>query len=101
MPLSLTECPFFWKLQQIWLVDEEILFEFTPLKTVELNPNLLAYEVEDPGDDAIAEFCFYNRMLDFNVYSLQQHFDAIYITLKYDLKDIIREHIVGQNPLHI
>lgn len=92
--------PTFGKLQQIWLVDKEILFEFKPLTTVEFDPNLMAYQVYDLGDDALSELCFYNRMLDFNVYSLQRHSDAVYIPLKYDLRDIIREHIVGENPLH-
>jgi hypothetical protein len=60
----------------------------------------MAYEVYDHGNDALSELCFYSRMLDFNVYALQRHSEAVYITLKYDLRDIIREHIIGENPLH-
>ena len=51
--------PTFGKLLQIWLIDNEVIFEFTPFKTVEFNHNLLAYEVEDPGDKASTKFCFY------------------------------------------
>lgn len=65
--------PTFGKLQQILLVDEEILFEYSPLTTIEFNHNFMTYEVYDHGDDALSELCFYSRMLDFNVYALQRH----------------------------
>lgn len=40
--------PVFGKLECIWLADEEILFEYTPFRTVEFDVNLMAYEVEEP-----------------------------------------------------
>ena len=92
--------PIFGRLQQIWMADEEIIFEFTPLRTVQFDENLLSYEVYDPGDGVPTEFCFYNCMLDYNLYSLQEQLGSAFIPLKYDLRDLISLHVVGENPLH-
>ena len=92
--------PIFGRLQQIWMADEEIIFEFTPLRTVQFDDNLLSYEVDDPGDGVPTEFCFYNCMLDYNLYSLQEQHGTAFIPLKYDLRDLISLHVVGENPLH-
>lgn len=91
--------PLFGQLENIWLANEQIIFEFTPLKTLEFCSSLMAYKVKRI-DFSSTEFCFYNRMLDFNIYSLAKLNDGLYITLKYDLKDIIELHIIGDNPLH-
>ena len=82
------------------MTDEEIIFEFTPLRTVQYDENLLSYEVDDPGDGVPAEFYFYNCVLDYNLYSLQEQLGTAFIPLKYDLNDLISLHVVGENPLH-
>ncbi|XP_028409387.1 uncharacterized protein LOC114531989 isoform X2 [Dendronephthya gigantea] len=92
--------PEFGRIQRIWLADEDTIFEYTPLKTVEFNDGLLSYEVEDPGDGVPTKFCLYASMLDFNVYSTLKQFDSTFIPTKYDLRDLIRLHVVGENPLH-
>ena len=42
------------------------------------------------------KFCLYSRMQDFNIYSLVEIDSELYITLKYDLRDIIEQHVVGE-----
>jgi hypothetical protein len=39
-------------------------------------------------------------MLEFNIYSVGKVNSGLYISLKYDLKEIIEQHIVGDKPLH-
>ena len=95
-----TKLPLFGKLGNIWLADEEVLFEYMPLTTVEFDMEFMAYKVEEPLAAMAMDFCFYKKLLDFNVYSLQEQNDSLYIPLKYDLRDIIQQHIVGDNPLH-
>ena len=92
--------PAFGRIQRIWLADEEAIFEYTPLRTVEFNDGFMSYEVKDPGDGVPTEFCLYTSMLDFNVYSILKQFDATFIPIKYNLRDLIRLHVVGENPLH-
>ena len=92
--------PVFVKLENIWFLDEEIIFEFSPLETLGFDGNLIAYKVAEPLPDDVTKFCHFKRLLDYNVYSLQKLTNGLYIPLKYDLRDIIREHIVGDNPLH-
>ena len=96
----ITRMPVFGRLQRIWLVDDEIIFEIIQLKTVQFNPNLLAYEVDDPGDGVPTRFVLYKKMLDFNVYSLQYQLDSAYVPIRYDLKDVISQQVVGEHPLH-
>ena len=94
--------PAFGRIQRIWLADEDAIFEYIPLRTVEFNDCFLFYEVEDPGDGVPTEFYLYTSMLDFNVYSILKlkQFDATFIPFKYDLRDLIKLHVVGENPLH-
>ena len=90
----------FGKLENIWFLDEEIIFEFSPLTTLGFDGNLIAYKVAEPLPDDVTKFCHFKRLLDYNVYSLEKLTNGLYIPLKYDPRDIIREHIVGDNPLH-
>ena len=96
----ISKLPIFGRLQRIWLADEDVIFEITPLRTLQFDKNVLGYEVEDPGNGVPTEYYFYKRMLDYNLYSLQEVRGTSFIPLKYDLRDIIDLHVVGENPLH-
>ena len=42
-----------------------------------------------------------NKLLDFNIYQCVRTLDNdLVVPLKYDLNDIIEEHLLGTNPLH-
>ena len=92
--------PIFGKLGSIWLADDIVIFSYLPLKTVSFNSNLMSYEVEECMLAMAMDFCLYDRLLDFNVYSSQDLNGKLYVPLKYDLTDIIDLHIKGENPLH-
>jgi hypothetical protein len=92
--------PVFGQLEKIFSVGEEVIFEYTPLKTLEFSSGFMAYKVEKLSYFEPTKFCLYRRMLDYNIYSLVNVNTGLYIGLKYDLKVIIEEHVVGENPLH-
>lgn len=54
--------PVFGKLECIWWVDEEIIFEYAPIATVAFDNNLLTYEDEEPKIN-VNKFCRFNLML--------------------------------------
>lgn len=92
--------PVFGKLVNIFLANDEVIFQYAPLRTLELSSTLMAYTVETLCDFTPTEFCLYRTMLDFNIYSVVKRNCGLYIGLKYDLKEIIEQHVVGDNPLH-
>ena len=51
--------PVFGKLENI---------EFSPLKTLGIHGDLIAYKVAEPLPDDVTKFCHFKRLLDYNVY---------------------------------
>ena len=92
--------PLFGKLGAIWVADEHIVFEFLPLETLYFSKDMMAYRVEEPLVAMSMDLCLHSKLLDYNVYFLQETDNALYVPLKYDLTDIVNKHIVGANPLH-
>ena len=92
--------PLFGQLENIFLVGDEVVFEYIPLKTLEFSTDLMAYKVKKVCDSDIKNLCFYRRMLDYNIYSIVDVNNELYISLKYDLDVIIERHVIGENPLH-
>ena len=74
--------PLFGQLENIWFANEEIIFEYTPLRTLEFCSSLMAYKVEKISDFSSTGFCLYYRMLDFNIYSSVELNTGLYISLK-------------------
>ena len=95
-----TRMPVFGQLENIFLVGEEVVFEYILLKTLEFSTGLMAYKVRKVCNADTKSLCVYRRMLDYNIYSIVDVNNELYVSLKYDLKVIIEQHIVGQNPLH-
>ncbi|CAB4026605.1 Hypothetical predicted protein, partial [Paramuricea clavata] len=61
--------PVFGQLEKIFSVGEEVIFEYTPLKTLEFSSRFMAYKVEKLSYFEPTTFCLYRRMLDYNIYS--------------------------------
>ena len=95
-----TRMPVFGQLENIFLVGEEVVFEYILLKTLEFSTGLMAYKVKKVCNADTKSLCIYRRMLDYNIYSIVDVNNELYVSLKYDLKVIIEQHIVGQNALH-
>jgi hypothetical protein len=95
-----SKMPLFGQLENILLVDEEVILEYTPMKTLEFSSDLMAYKVQNLCEFSPTEYCLSRGMLDFNVYTILKLDCGLYIRLKYDLNGIIEQHVVGDNPLH-
>ena len=59
----------------------------------------MAYEV-DTNVIVSKNLCLSDRLLDYNIYTVVELNGKKYIIITYDLRDIIEQHIVGDNPLH-
>ena len=90
----------FGQLENIFLVGDEVVFEYIPLKTLEFSTDLMAYRVKKVCDSDIKNLRFYRRMLDYNIYSIEDVDNELDVSLKYDLDFIIERHVIGENPLH-
>lgn len=71
--------PLFGRLENIWLANEMVIFEYTPLRTLEFCSSSVAYKVEEICDFSSTNFCLSNRMLDFNTYSLVELNSELYV----------------------
>ena len=91
--------PMFGIIKQIWNVSEFIYFEYTPLETTCFSEHFQAYHVKETEtiESGIAS---YEGLVDFNVF--HTHEDSVgelYVPVKYDLGDVIDQHVTGRNPL--
>ena len=94
-----TELPLFGELRRITLNNGNVYFNCSVYDTLRFHPQLLAYEVIQGNDDK--EYLWkISDILDHNMYHLVTTKKRHFITIKYDLNDIISEHLKGANPLH-
>ena len=90
----------FGELHKIWIVGSYIYFETFLLETDGLDHVQQAYQVRKIVLDAL-HLVASDSLLDYNVFHLKQdHFGKNYIAVKYDINDIMQEHLKGTNPLH-
>ena len=94
---SETEFPVFGLLLRILLLNEDVYFVYKPYVTVQFSSVFASFEVKDIDAEDI---CIASELLDFNVYHMVFSDDnSLFIPIKYDLSDIIREQLYGNNPL--
>ena len=59
-----------------------------------------AYHVKEI-EEVRTRVCPYESLLDFNVFHPKKDQDGNhYVPVKYDLRDLMIEHVKGKNPLH-
>ena len=92
--------PIFGVVQRIWVVGSYIYFETLLLETDGLDHVYQAYKVRHIDSDAV-HFVASDNLLDYNVFHVKQdHIGNSYIAMKYNINDIMHEHLKGINPLH-
>jgi len=93
-----THLPVFGKLKQIILCGERIMFVTDLFHAQQFQFNFNGYIVNNDNDD---EIYFIDEILDYNIYQVVQTLDgSLIVPLKYDLLDLIEEHLNNCNPLH-
>ena len=74
------------------------LFLVNTYKTQRFEESFIGYSVV-PSDIEVT--CLLDRLLDYNIIQVLETVNGDYIVpLKYNLNDIIEQHILGCNPLH-
>ena len=72
------------------------------LQTVCFDHSHQAYHVMEQSNEDGLHVCAYESLLDYNVFHLKrdEHGNK-YVPVKYELDDIIEEHVQGCNPLNL
>lgn len=93
-----THLPIFGKVMKVLQCGELVVFIVNSYDTERFEESYNGYSVVDTGTKAV---CFSVQLLDFNIYQIVETIDLRrIIPLKYDLSDIIEQHLDGCNPLH-
>ena len=90
--------PHFGAIKQIYIVGDYVYFGLALIETSHFEYNLQAYRVE--GRSEKYSIIAYESLVDYNVFHKVLHSDgSVYAPVKYDLTDIMIEHLQGANPL--
>jgi hypothetical protein len=93
--------PMFASIKEIWVISDFIYFECIPLETLCFSEVHQAYEIQEfPVAASGTIICPYENIVDYNVFHIHEdNLRNMYITMKYDIKDLMAEHVRGCNPL--
>ena len=92
--------PIFGVIVSIWLIKEFVYFDVKLLETICFDFKHQAYHVRET-EEVSTRVCPYEVLLDFNVFHCKKDQNGNrYVPVKYDLRDLMTEHIQGENPLH-
>ena len=92
--------PKFASIKEIWVICDFVYFECMSLETLCFSNTYQAYKVQKLSSAPCQIICAYENLVDYNVFHI--HKDCIkelYITVKYDIKDLMAQHLEGSNPL--
>ena len=91
--------PIFGCILQIWTSNDFVYFEYKLLETLCFRERFQAYQVKYVLDSE-TEVCSYESLVDFNVLHIHEdHEGELYVPVKYDIMDLIEQHLKGDNPL--
>ncbi|XP_028417997.1 uncharacterized protein LOC114542721 [Dendronephthya gigantea] len=92
--------PVFGVIVCIWSILDFTYFDVQLLETLSFDEKHQAYRVSESTEDVTGIYP-YDSLVDFNVFHCKKDKENNkYVAVKYDLRDIIEEHIEGRNPLH-
>ena len=92
--------PRFASIKEIWVTCDFVYFECMSLETLCFSNTYQAYKVQELSSASCQIICAYENLVDYNVFHI--HKDCIkelYIAVKYDIKDLMAQHLEGSNPL--
>ena len=93
-----THLPVFGKLLKVILSGDTVCFIVEEICTMCFDASYCAYSVQETDRERAV---LVSTLLDFNVYQNVSTLEGdIMVPIKYDLSDLIEEHIAGKNPLH-
>lgn len=94
--------PQFGVVHDIWLIGDYVYFGVDLVQTVCFDYHHQAYQVTERTDNEKSVICSFESLVDFNVFHMKRdHRGNKYIPVKYDIDDLIEEHVEGRNPFHL
>ena len=91
--------PVFGEIHQIWILNDYVYFEYMPLETLYFSERFQAYHVKYVAD-VDTKLCSYESLVDYNVFhSHEDNEGELYVPVKYDIVDLMEQHMEGKNPL--
>ena len=91
--------PIFGTICVIWMIRDFIYFEYTLMDTLCFNEEFQAYQVKS-SEEVETKLCPYESLVDFNILHLHEDNEGgLYVPMKYDIADLMEQHLKGDNPL--
>ena len=74
-------------------------FEYLALETLHFSQSYQAYSVKRM-DNLESSVCSYESLVNYNVLHIHDNNEGeLYVPMKYDIVNIMEEHVKGRNPL--
>ena len=92
--------PVFASIKEIWVISDFVYFECILFETLCFSEDLQAYRIEESASATDRVICPYENLVDYNVFHIHKDCSKeLYISVKYDVKDLMAQHVKGCNPL--
>ena len=92
--------PIFASIREIWVIGDFIYFECLPFETQCFSNTYQAYQIKGSSTESGHIISAYEHLVNYNIF--HEHKDCLkdlYISVKYDIKDSMMQHLKGCNPL--
>lgn len=91
--------PIFGTICVIWMISDYIYIEYMPLETLCFSEQFQAYHVKK-APEVETKLCSYESLVDFNILHIHEDNEGqLYVPVKYDILDLMEQHLKGDNPL--
>lgn len=91
--------PVFGSIKNIWVISDFVYFEVFMMNTIYFDIKFQAYLIESV-EPPVVRFCSYDSLVDYNVFHVKKdkHKNE-YVSVKYDIDDLLEEHMKLNNRL--
>ena len=95
--------PLFGEIRFILSVNNYVYFDVDLLTTICFDYNHQAYQVSRNGHERNnSSVCSFESLVDYNVFHIKKDYNGNqYVPVKYDLDDVMEEHVDESNPLSL
>ena len=92
--------PIFASIREIWVIGDFIYFECLPFETQCFSNTYQAYQIKESSTESGHIISAYEHLVDYNIFHVHKDcLKDLYISVKYDIKDLMIQHLKGCNPL--
>lgn len=98
--MSLQYCPFLAPSSKIWVLNDFVYFECLSLETLCFSESYQAYKIRQIVNVTGHVICPFENLVDCNVFHIHKDSSGnLYIPVKYDIDDLMEQHVNERNPL--